>query len=630
MFGTMVVQLPSDYEGGELLVRLRNKHVMYNFSGTEGSMGFHFAAFYADCEHELREVTSGYRLCLVYNLVYKGKGAQPVPADNRVHIKKAVACMREWDAHSSDSDAPEKVAFVLEHQYCSDSLSFNGLKNVDRARANVLLSAQRKVKFDLYLTTMTWNHIHGASYDSYYGPCSFEAEELIEEKIEASDWVCPDGEQESFGLLPFDKEEILPEDAVDDVEPDEEDFNETTGNEGATVERWYHKAALVVWPRPQRLNVLGLERMITCLKKAIDKSSANDDNMHLAEKLVMLSTHKNSHDVDEVAIRELLSCLKALSVPELAEKFLGTVSFRSNAFFNELLSLCNTLGWSKLMPGLKTMFMKSTSNVELCVDLLGKLVGIDSNEVLQPDRKSICKQLALIVGNLIQEESDVSVPSVPEWYRYSNRDSYGRTLSYLYQREVKSRSKEFVCNVLQIFYLCGESAEGVLAAIKEQPNRYPIDSVVVPVLEEVHNRSGSVSHAAALVTLLPYCITALEAATVQQVSNPSTWAMQYSGTCTCTDCKQLKKFVKSAEGVMRFTANKSRRYHIHQVIDSLSVGGDLDHITERVGDPQTLVITKTLNSVERKKKKYEENLATLEVLRHIRDTGEPLPKRLKA
>ena len=42
----------------------------------------------------------------------------------------------------------------------------------------------------------------------YYG--SFEADELIEETMEASHWVCPDGERESFGLLPFDKEEILP------------------------------------------------------------------------------------------------------------------------------------------------------------------------------------------------------------------------------------------------------------------------------------------------------------------------------------------------------------------------------------------------------------------------------------
>ena len=109
------------------------------------------------------------------------------------------------------------------------------------------------------------------------------------------------------------------------------------------MERWYKRAALVVWPRPQRLNVLGLERMISCLKKAIDEFSADEDNLHLAEELVMQSTHKNSH-LDEEVIRKMFSCLKALAVPELAARFLGTVSFRSNAFFDELLSLCNTLG----------------------------------------------------------------------------------------------------------------------------------------------------------------------------------------------------------------------------------------------------------------------------------------------
>ena len=62
-------------------------------------------------------------------------------------------------------------------------------------------------------------------------------------------------------------------------------------------------------------------------------------------------------------------CLKALATPELAAMFLGTVSFMSNAFFNELLNLCNTLGWSKLPPRLKTMFMKFTSNIMLCVEL---------------------------------------------------------------------------------------------------------------------------------------------------------------------------------------------------------------------------------------------------------------------
>lgn len=44
----------------------------------------HWAAFYGDCEHEVLEVTSGYRITLAYNLYYSSIGplAQPI-ADPR-------------------------------------------------------------------------------------------------------------------------------------------------------------------------------------------------------------------------------------------------------------------------------------------------------------------------------------------------------------------------------------------------------------------------------------------------------------------------------------------------------------------------------------------------------------------
>ena len=156
MFGTLVVQLPSEYEGGALVVRHQNKELFYDFSGIDGCTGFHFAAFYADCEHEVKEVKSGCRLCIIYNLVYKGMGGQPVPADNRNLIDEVVAAMREWDAQSkapdSDVEVPQKIALVLDHQYCRESLSFRALKNIDRARADLMISAQREFEFDLYLT----------------------------------------------------------------------------------------------------------------------------------------------------------------------------------------------------------------------------------------------------------------------------------------------------------------------------------------------------------------------------------------------------------------------------------------------------------------------------------------------
>jgi len=73
MFGTLVIQMPSDYEGGQLTVFHRGKETEYNFSGPEACYNFYFAAFYADCQHEIKPVTKGYRLCLIYNLLYRAK-----------------------------------------------------------------------------------------------------------------------------------------------------------------------------------------------------------------------------------------------------------------------------------------------------------------------------------------------------------------------------------------------------------------------------------------------------------------------------------------------------------------------------------------------------------------------------
>src|SRR6266496_515049 len=67
MFGTLVVVVPSAHRGGELVIRHAGREVTMDMSGAEFSE-VSFAAFYADCEHEVKAVTEGNRVCLVYNL----------------------------------------------------------------------------------------------------------------------------------------------------------------------------------------------------------------------------------------------------------------------------------------------------------------------------------------------------------------------------------------------------------------------------------------------------------------------------------------------------------------------------------------------------------------------------------
>jgi len=57
MFATLVVVLPSEYSGGELVVRHQGREVRLDLRRDEPSEAA-FAAFYADCVHEVRPIAS--------------------------------------------------------------------------------------------------------------------------------------------------------------------------------------------------------------------------------------------------------------------------------------------------------------------------------------------------------------------------------------------------------------------------------------------------------------------------------------------------------------------------------------------------------------------------------------------
>ncbi|POS73066.1 hypothetical protein DHEL01_v208545 [Diaporthe helianthi] len=65
-FGSLVVCLPLEHEGGQLQVRHKGQEVTYGWGAHRDHISW--AAFYSDCEHEVLEFKSGYRLTLTYNL----------------------------------------------------------------------------------------------------------------------------------------------------------------------------------------------------------------------------------------------------------------------------------------------------------------------------------------------------------------------------------------------------------------------------------------------------------------------------------------------------------------------------------------------------------------------------------
>jgi hypothetical protein len=113
MFATLIVCLPSAHRGGTLIVMHEDRRECIDFDDPAARYQLQYAAFYADCLHEITPVASGYRICLVYNLVIHNARQPPrAPAESRT-VDAVAAALADVFADGS----LDKIAVPLMHQY---------------------------------------------------------------------------------------------------------------------------------------------------------------------------------------------------------------------------------------------------------------------------------------------------------------------------------------------------------------------------------------------------------------------------------------------------------------------------------------------------------------------------------
>jgi hypothetical protein len=178
-----------------------------------------------------------------------------------------------------------KLAWLLEHEYSAAGLSFTRLKGQDAARVQVLSQAAERVGGATHLGIVHIEETGPAEpHFAMYGDggwhsewqdedASDEEDDLAEEQaaavhddfevIEVSDawhyvdhWVDTQNRSVDFGKLPLKEDELLPAGALDNAAPDTQRLTEATGNEGASFERSYRRAALILWHRNRSADVL--------------------------------------------------------------------------------------------------------------------------------------------------------------------------------------------------------------------------------------------------------------------------------------------------------------------------------------------------------------------------------------
>lgn len=273
MFATMVLQLPSKFQGGKITVRHAGNEKVVEMDGERSAYCCKYAAHYSDCEHEVSKIVSGYRLALVYSLCWTAGGAPPSADTGKAIVKNIAKILPQICTGNRNL-----FAWFLSHKYSKHGLSGAGidaLKGADEVVARALQQANKLLpkeqQFDFYIAEVKRELQQFGDFwdeDSWSG--GFEPNGDEEDEVNIESWFGFDGNLAKLEMVndfELDLENdvvnlhgpqsIPMKDAIQQLwgEPDDEENTGPTGNEGATQTYWYNNYAIFAWQKDNEINL---------------------------------------------------------------------------------------------------------------------------------------------------------------------------------------------------------------------------------------------------------------------------------------------------------------------------------------------------------------------------------------
>lgn len=430
MFATLVVQLPSLHEGGDLIVYNYKKDKTtgeghehehkHDFGKLDGSAPYsvQYAVHYADAEHALLEVKSGYRLVLVYSLCLPDNmrdldiTQMTAEGDDDDMTKQTLARaikgfivnketvqddaeeddeMNEngRDTMVSGDPLPGSFTLMLTHEYTESSINRLGcgaLKGDDRTRFLKLQAANESLPIDnrlqFYVVKLSYDIDYYDTSGGFNGRFDWEENQRSESVVA---WHGSKGNKLSYQrdteasntrgkTVRFPLQLLNPDNCSIEELWGEEGTNKYEGymgNEGATKSTKYCRYGLAAWPLAQdainSLAFIGETHAVSILRGQRPLNSSQvDDILRLVEKVStyipsygLLSERK--HKLSAEFARSLIDLLQDASDAQLVTFFLENAFLRAQQkqdVIEPLTALILQFDWSEIGPAFISFFDK--------------------------------------------------------------------------------------------------------------------------------------------------------------------------------------------------------------------------------------------------------------------------------
>lgn len=609
MIGTLVVTLPSAYAGGDLMIGRGEDWKAYR--GSRDSLSL--VAFYADCQHEVLKLKSGYRITLTYNLMLRGDTTTRAEGDAGT-VAELAGLLREHfgtpATHSwghRQADPPSRLVYLLDHEYTPRGLQWTRMKGADVRRAHLLREAAEAAGYEVILgladvrtTHDAWPADEGYGYRRrrYYDEhedsedsAGYEINDLIDTEVSLTHWTGPDGTRLEETSLSVDDAEVCASTPSGDLEPYESEYEGYMGNWGNTLDRWYHRGAIIVWPRTQAFANRAETSPGWALDEIVSMASSGDaadareaavtlepvwSGLDRGKPLPPLGKALRAADaVADASVAAML--LKPFKIGNLTQhdtEALGQVAARYGQDWTGTL----LRGW---FGESRPAWDRGTGQAEwAAMSLPGICAGLRDG-----GHGGTARCLLDLAWEQIRRDTDTGLASSSPSYRDRKLGELGRPLTALLTAAAATGAV---------------GTMGTISGYIQQLEGDPVAALEIAVLRaaadlraEADPSAGPSPDEAAFRSLAADCATRLRGQLDRPQRDPGDWSITLpAGGCTCDLCATLLDFLAAPDRrTLEWPLAKQRRQHVHTRIDTAEI--PVTHVTKRQGSPYILVLRKT-------------------------------------
>lgn len=604
MVATLVVSLPSVHSGGELIVD--DGGTERTFRGSRDDLVL--VAFYADRRHEVKPVRSGYRVTLTFNLLLTG----PTPKSDPGPVEQAAGYLTEHFTTKArsryggdDLGEPRRLAFLLDHEYTQAGLKAQRFKGADTERVALLREvaeqADCEIVFALAEIKETWDAqsagepwLDGDYYDDYDEPGDhadggypdddsddvndYELNELIDHEITLGWWVGADGTGEESIALYLGDHEVCAVTPSRSLTPYAAEYEGYMGNWGNTIDRWYRRAVVLVWPIQKAFAARAEAGSAWALETLHARTEGGDLEGARADAM-SLAPFWRQVDADRLPLA--LAVAAGLRDTSAARVVLGP-------FRLEMLTAEHSAGLAALVHEYGEQWADELVDHW---DVARQFAGAERTDWVADTLLPLCQTLreddAAALADHLGDRA---------WGWLSNRIRDGlRETHPAHRTTVLAGLGQPLARLLEA--VSDEGGVRIGAELRAQDDN--VTELLMATLRAQHQPARAAFYAMAD-DVSPRLQRILDA----PGRDDDDWSITWAG-CGCEVCQRLEYFLASpSERTLEWPLAKRGRQHVHYRIDA--AGLPVRHTTRRQGRPFTLVLEKTPAVFSRDREKRQQ------------------------